>query len=68
MKWSRRVLGYIGMGKFIGCSMCVGFWVGGIISYVRYGWGIEVLLYSGVVSIVSFTWYLIFKDLMDKHG
>ena len=55
--------------KFLSCSMCVGFWVGGILRYYDgHHDPYDVLLYAVIGSISSFTWYLLMKELMDKHG
>ena len=53
--------------KFIRCPMCMGFWVGVFMS-LGYGYrGFNVVGYGFMGSVVSYTWWLLMKDLIDKH-
>lgn len=47
--------------------MCVGFWVGGLIFFYKFGVTKDILIYALINSIVSYTWYLLMKYFIDKY-
>ena len=65
----RGLLSNVGFNKFIICPMCVGFWVGGILKFYKCEFIFyDVLLYASIGSISSYSWFLLMKNLMNKHG
>jgi len=64
----RKKISYVKLlDKFIHCPMCVGFWCGGLLSYLNGDMVLTVVFSSFTASLCSYTWYLLMKYFIDKY-
>lgn len=52
--------------KFLGCALCVGFWVGVGGAVARYKEPIDIFFTGTTVSLLSFTTFLVLVRLQGK--